>query len=80
MQESSTGHDYTDAFGPCELDALERIFSEAWVVVESRYPNRDKSRDAQLQTVARQNLIAIAAVHGFAEPARLRDEVIKSLG
>ena len=69
-----------DAFGPSELDTLERIFSEAWSEVELRYPDRDKSRDAQLQTVARQKLIAIATVKGLEEPMRLWDEVIKGLG
>jgi hypothetical protein len=80
VRQNSQDVTYLNAFGPAELDKLEQIFNAAWAEVASRYPDRDKSRDAQLQTVAMRSLIATAAVQGLADPRTLHDEAIKSLG
>jgi hypothetical protein len=66
------------AFGPLDLEIIDRVYEATWAQVEARYPNRDSGQDATRQEALRRWLFALAE-GGPVEFDTLCDRVIASL-
>ena len=66
------------AFGPLDLEIIDRVYQATWAKIEARYLYRDKERDEERQKALRRWLFALAA-GGPVDFDTLYDKVVASL-
>jgi hypothetical protein len=69
---------HAHAFGPLDLEIIDRVYEATWAQIEARYLYRDRGRDETRQKALRRWLFALAA-GGPVEFDTLCDKVIASL-
>jgi|SRR5919106_5166283 hypothetical protein len=66
------------AYGPRDLEIIQRAYDQAWAIIECRKPNRDHSKDEALKRILRKRIFESTSF-GIADPVVLRNRALGAM-